>query len=906
MTETGTVSPARLDLTHKLTLVLLGSAFATALLVGGAAILVARNSTIDLVSERIESVSTVHGESIEAYFERISEDINFWSTTEPARAALTEFQDALNFAPRMLGTTVDPLNVLRRGYISSNPNQADRRENLDYSDVYSGYGLVHQKYHPLFRQLKNDRCYHDVLLILPSGEIIYSTKKADDFGTNLTTGSYSETALARVFREALANPFDNSDAKSDFVEYPVAGGLPVGFAARAVRGASGKPVGVIAFEFPVTTLDATIAAHVGRDTRTENYVVGPDMLLRSDLSSRDTPTALKVTKDSEAVRQALAGHSGVAEGVNDDGTPVLQAYQPFEYNGSLWALVSEISHESAFAPVKTMLWTMVSLSLASLVFVGLFSRITAARAVRPIIEIGKALQKMSRGQRVEVPGAERADEIGMLVRETEKIYEHGIESARLRCALDGCSTMIMVLNLDNQVVYTNAKLDGLFAEHGTNIAIQIPALDPEAVVGTGIDVFLTGSEYAQDIDSVIAGTRDILLSLGGRRVVLAFNPVTDPTGRRTGTVVEWRDITNGIQLRENIEAVVHAASKGDLSGRIELSEEESTYHTLGKGVNGLIDVVSNLVDEFGGLMSAMAKGDLTHKITADYFGQFGRLKADTNETVDKIGDIVGRLQAASVQVDTTSGHIADGAHKLSVRTESTAANLVETSAAATQLNQTVRESTKIAEEANRLAVAARDTAIRGKEITAESARAVSSIQDSSEKVFNIVGMIDEIAFQTNLLALNASVEAARAGDAGKGFAVVATEVRALAQRAGGAATEIRKLISETDGHVKTGVEVSQRVSSALTDITTSIGEVTGLVDQIAHAALEQASGVEQISTAVNDMDAMTHENSIMVTETANSTEALVRLARELAEATSFFRIPSAAVGNRSGFAGKAA
>lgn len=891
MTETVKRSFGQLRLAHKLSLMLLATALSTALLTGGAAILVARNSTVDLVTKQLETVRTSREDSFQQYLTLITHDLGFWATAEPTIRAFTRFGIAWNRAPRVLGANTDLAKVLQQGYIDQNPNQANRKEDLDYSGVYAGYGLVHQQYHPIFRHIKRDRGYLDLFLINPDGDVIYSTRKTNDFGTNLIEGPFADTALAEVFRQALASDVADDPSFSDFVQYGPANDQPVSFAAQAVLDASGQPAGVIAFQIPVELLDATLTSSADNPTNIQNYVVGGDLLLRNNLESHSEPTALQLKADGEGVNLAFNGQSGIVTSVNDAGIPVLQAYQPIDYNGQNWVLISEVSRESVFAPVTTMILTLIAITLAILAVVGLCSRLLAVRVVRPIVDIGKAMGNMARGQQVHLPGTSRTDEIGTLVQQTEAIYQRGLKSARIHHALDGCSTMVMVTDIEDRIVYMNDKLRHLFEEHGDAIRETIPDFDAERLMGASILQFHNDPEKMRTFTSEPDHAENMLMTLGGRRINLGFASVQNGAGSRTGTVIEWMDITKGIQLREGIESVVEAAINGDFSRRIEIEQPGSTYHSLGIGVNGLIDVVDRLVSEFGNLMAAMAKGDLTHKITAQYGGVFGRLKTDTNETVDKISDIVGRLQCASFQVDSTSGNIAASAHKLAARTETTAASLEQTSATATELNQTVKESSRIAKKASELAVQARGTAERGQEITAESARAVSSIQDSSKQVFNIVAMIDEIAFQTNLLALNASVEAARAGEAGKGFAVVATEVRALAQRAGGAATEIRKLTSATDKHVKTGVEVSQRVDTALTDIMSSIGEVTALVDQIAHASVDQSVGVEQITAAVNDMDALTQENSRMVTDSTASTDALVTLSHELAEAIAFFRIP---------------
>ncbi|MEK9971283.1 MAG: methyl-accepting chemotaxis protein, partial [Ferrovibrio sp.] len=244
---------------------------------------------------------------------------------------------------------------------------------------------------------------------------------------------------------------------------------------------------------------------------------------------------------------------------------------------------------------------------------------------------------------------------------------------------------------------------------------------------------------------------------------------------------------------------------------------------------------------------------------------------------------------ASSAVRDASGEISTGSQDLAQRTESQAASIEETAASMHEITATVKQNADNAQAANQLASAARQTAEKGGRIVTDAVTAMNGIEQSAQKISDIVGLIDEIAFQTNLLALNASVEAARAGEAGKGFAVVAQEVRALAQRSASASKDIKGLIQESNAQVRSGAGLVQQTGSSLDEIVNAVKKVADIVAEIAAASREQATGLDQINTAVASMDETTQRNGALVEETSAAAQALSGQAHELNELVGFFR-----------------
>jgi methyl-accepting chemotaxis protein len=286
----------------------------------------------------------------------------------------------------------------------------------------------------------------------------------------------------------------------------------------------------------------------------------------------------------------------------------------------------------------------------------------------------------------------------------------------------------------------------------------------------------------------------------------------------------------------------------------------------------------------------VASGDLSSRITVDSRDETGQLMQALRSMNDSLADIVGRVRTGTGTIAVASGEIAAGNQDLSARTEQQAGSLEETAASMEELTSTVKQNADNARQANQLADAAAAVAGQGGAMVAEVVATMGSINESSRKIVDIIGVIDGIAFQTNILALNAAVEAARAGEQGRGFAVVASEVRSLAQRSATAAKEIKALIDDSVRKVQDGTGQVDRAGATMGDIVTSIGHVTAIMAEIANASEEQRAGIEQVNHAIVEMDRVTQQNAALVEEAAAAASAMQEQADDLSRVVGTFRL----------------
>ena len=359
---------------------------------------------------------------------------------------------------------------------------------------------------------------------------------------------------------------------------------------------------------------------------------------------------------------------------------------------------------------------------------------------------------------------------------------------------------------------------------------------------------------------------------------------------------KWTDALNALSALEDKQ---NAQSKADAETAFANARNFMLILLVLAVVMGIVAAVAitrSLLKQLGGepaytakIAGSIAHGDLSIAIDTKASDR-GSLLVEMKEMRNSLVGIVEQVRRGTETIGTASREIAAGNIDLSSRTELQASSLEKTASAMEQLTATVKQNADSAREANSLAATASDVARKGGDVVSQVVGTMGEINTSANKISDIIGVIDGIAFQTNILALNAAVEAARAGEQGRGFAVVASEVRNLAQRSAAAAKEIKTLIGDSVEKVERGSKLVGQAGVTMDEVVSSVKRVTDIMSEIANASAEQSAGIAQVNTSIIEMDSMTQQNAALVEQAAAAAQSLQDQAGELARVVSIFKL----------------
>ena len=543
------------------------------------------------------------------------------------------------------------------------------------------------------------------------------------------------------------------------------------------------------------------------------------------------------------------------------------------------------------ATSRNMIATVLSI-VSVLAVIGALTLVKAiTQPLNRAMEIAKGIAAGDLDQNVDITGNDEIGQLGdsmsvmikNLKEDIESTRRRADEASRIRSALDVCNTNVVVADATHTIIYQNQASQETLCNKAESLVTEMEQLDADDFVGSKLYDFHLEPEQQSALLEQATESQQEDLKVGETSLRMTSTPVFNETGDRIGTALEWIDRTDEVAMENEVDQIVSSARSGDLTQRINEEGKHGFFKNLSTDINALIGEVGRIFGDLSTVMSAMADGNLTRQIDSSYLGSFETLKNDVNGTIDNLRTIIGQLRMAMNDMHTSATEISAGNNSLSARTEQQAASLVETASSMKELTDIVQNNTDNAQQANVLAVDARDKADHGGEIVKQAMSAMEEIRQSSSKISDIITVIDAIAFQTNLLALNAAVEAARAGDQGRGFAVVAQEVRELAGRSAEAAKEIKALIEDSSEKVEMGEDLVNRSGEVLVELVTAVNKVGDIVGEIAAASSEQLLGIQQVNNAVSSLEEGTQQNAALAEETSAAAISMTDKASDVNE-----------------------
>ncbi len=870
------------SLSIRIPLLLIGSAFIAALAIGMNSHLQSEQALVEKDMETATNLARFRATVLKRIGEGFATDVRIMSEAPAIR-------EAYDFLSGVYDNRANKDEALRRHYTERKPPSGQTRADYLGEEDRSTYAIGHKRWHPLLKSMARDKKLYDLFLISPVGDVIYTVEKEPDFATNLRTGPWRATGLARAFEGALAKTSREEVHFEDFEPYEPSEGAAAGFLAKTVRDENGQVIAVLAVQIS----DAVISAFVA-DTFDEDgisYAIGADARLRTPIDRRGKHKLFTPTPNGALMEKAKATGQTVAQfATSIDGQEAFIALAPAEFIGRTWYIVADVSKNAIYAESRKLAKRNGLIALAIIGVLSIFAIFIARGITGPVNRMREAVGRLASGESDEIPGASRGDELGDLARSLRQVHAAGVAAQQLKSALDCASVNVIVADEAGKIVYCNPAMIAFFTKHAREFRQQFPNFSGEQMIGATLDQFHRNDQWRErNVD-------DTRIRIGSLTIDLKVNKIHDAAGKRIGMITEWHDVSAELSAMREVTAVVEAAVRGDFSGRIPETDKIGAMRDLAAGQNRINTIVEAAMEDFSQVLRQVAEGDLMARVEGDHQGRFAQLASGINDTVQRLAETVATIQRSARDLNRAAGEINAGAADLARRTEEEASSLEETAATTEELAASVKQTADSSKEANELSDKGRKLASDGGGIVREAIQAMERIEEASKKITDIIAVIDDIAFQTNLLALNAAVEAARAGEAGKGFAVVASEVRTLAQRSGQAARDIKDLITGSAGQVVEGVRLVHATGRALDSIVQASSEVAQMIGTIHSAASEQAHGIEEMSTAVARIDEMTQQNSALAEQSAASASELMRQLEQLNALVATFRIDAAQAG----------
>jgi methyl-accepting chemotaxis protein len=470
-----------------------------------------------------------------------------------------------------------------------------------------------------------------------------------------------------------------------------------------------------------------------------------------------------------------------------------------------------------------------------------------------------------------------------------KAYDAEYEGTFNAAVMSMVTSNLLMLDEQFRVIGLSHSMQEFFDRHQDQLRMAIPGFNAKELVGKPLNVFqVFGSNIRVLSDKNSTGCIEFDLD----RLVLRIRSkkIVDDLGHIKTYIIEWQDRTEQTTVIRQISKAIEAMKDGDFSRRVDAETFDEDLTFIKNDINSAMDRLAMTIEVVVAVVMAQSNGDLTNELKGDYHGQFEELQQVMNASAARLRGVLMQTQEASLVVSETSDDLMRRSAYLSDQSRLQSSAMRDAHQTMNLIATSVQENTEHAKQAAHLTQSVQQRADASADVMTQTILAMQDIQKASQKIGEIVSLIDSIAFQTNLLALNAAVEAARAGEHGRGFAVVAGEVRNLALKSATAAKDIKSLILDSVARIQAGTQLADRSGVMLTEITQSVKEVAIMVAQIAEASITQNGQIDTVYQTITGINQVTEEYDSSVQAIVSSAGHLAKEAKLLQENAAFFRL----------------
>jgi methyl-accepting chemotaxis protein len=594
------------------------------------------------------------------YLDSIEGDLLVISRSNTAADALKGF----SFAVISMGGRAAE-GPLQQAYIEDNPNPAGEKHLMDAAPGGSRYDSMHADYHPWFRTLQQRRDYYDVFLINPAGDVVYTVFKELDFATNLNDGQWAGTGLSLVYQAVAADPRPDTVAFQDFAPYEPSYGAPASFIARGVFDDDGTFLGVLAFQMPIGRINAIMQTEAGMGETGETYLIGEDLLMRSDSRFSEESTILARTVDTVTARAAMAGESGVAEVPDYRGVPVVSAYGSIEFEGVRWGILAEADEAEVLAPVKAMQWFLILAGLVILVAVAILGVLFARSITKPLAAMTRTMGELADGHlEVDIPATDRHDELGDMAQAMGVFKAHFQDMEEMKAAQERereqaeaarrQSLLDMADRFESEVSGVVAAVSSAAEEMESSARALSDTAERASERAT--TVASAAEQTSGNVQTVATATEEMAASLHevARQVEQARTTAENAVAEASETTSQVRELDAAAgRISEVIGLINDIASQTNLLA-LNATIEAARAGDAGKGfavvaneVKALAGQTARATEEIGQHIEAVQQNTRRSVAAIDHFA----------ETVGRIGEISTAVAAAVEEQNAAVGEV---------------------------------------------------------------------------------------------------------------------------------------------------------------------------------------------------------------------------------------------------------